>query len=94
MTGASPGFLRQDLGAVLDPHEQHRAVGIADRHHLLLGMAGDRRDPHLRRRASMRGCLAHRAVLALERPEHELVEPEVASHLPPAVQPSERTRAE
>ena len=32
---------RQHLGAVVEAHQQHHAVGIADRHHLLFGMTGD-----------------------------------------------------
>ena len=94
MTGApSPGFLRQDFGAVVDPHQQHRAVGVADRDDLLLRMAGDRGDAH-REGASIFGCLPIGPSLPWNGQSTSCSEPEVASHLPPAVQPNERTRAE
>src|ERR1051326_5063469 len=35
------GMLREDLGAVLQPHQQHEPVRIADRDDRLSGMAGD-----------------------------------------------------
>ena len=50
-------LLAQDLGAVIDPHQQDRAVGIADRDHLLLRMAGDaRRRAPQRPRTSSAAC--------------------------------------
>ena len=52
-------------------HQQHQAVGIADRHHLLVGMAGHDLDLRLRRRKDARR-LAHGTVLALERPQDQL----------------------
>ena len=65
-------LLAQHFGAVIDPHQQHGAVGISHRDDLLLGMTGDCGDAHREGREHLR-LLAHRAVLALERPEHELL---------------------
>ena len=58
----------QNFRAVLEPHHQHRAVAIARGHDGLLRMAGDHGDARLQRRQHRR-LLAHRTVLAVERPE-------------------------
>ena len=84
-------LLAQHLGAVIDPHQQDRAVGIADRDDLLLRMAGDAADAHRKGREHLR-LLAHRAVLALERPEHQLLGARGRKPLA-ARGPAERTHA-
>ena len=89
-TGAVVGLARQDFGAIIDPHQQHDAVGIADRHHLLLRMAGDHLDRASERREH-RGVLPIGPSLPWNGHRMSWVEPEVASHLPPAVQSNERT---
>jgi len=61
-----------DLGTVFDPHQQHEAVLVAHRDHILGRMARDRDDAPVHRRQQAR-FLAHRAILAGERPQHELV---------------------
>ena len=72
LTGPVARLLAQHLGAVVDPHQQNGAIGESCRDHLLLGMAGHRGDAHAERREHLR-LLAHRAFLALERPQHELL---------------------
>src|SRR4029450_6845179 len=64
-------FAPPALGAVLDPHQQNEAVGVADRHHLLFRVAGDDLRLHLARRQDA-WRLAHGTILALERPQDEL----------------------
>ena len=58
----------QDFRAVLEPDDQHGAVAVARGHDVLLRMTGDRGDARLQRRQHRR-LLAHRAVLAGERPD-------------------------
>ncbi len=55
--------------SVVDPHGEDHAVLVADRHDILDGMAGDLRDQRLPHRAQFLRRLAHRAVLAGERPD-------------------------
>ena len=58
----------QDFGAVVDPHHQDGAVAVAGGKNVLLRVAGDLGDARLQRRQHRR-LLAHRAVLAGERPQ-------------------------
>ena len=83
-------LLREDFRAVVDAHEQHEAVRVADRDDVLLGMAGDDFDLRLHRRQNC-GVLPIGPSLAWNGHRMSCVEPDVASHLPSAVQSSERT---
>jgi putative flippase GtrA len=81
--GPAPGDVRlsvvipaykeaEQIGAVIDPNQHHRAVVIAGRHHRLAGMAGHDRYPRLA--PGENGWLPpHRSVLAVEWPEDELL---------------------
>src|SRR5205085_5765835 len=57
----------QNFRAVLEPYDQHGAVAIASGHDVLLRMTGYHGDARLQRRQHRR-LLAHRTVLAVERP--------------------------
>ena len=87
------GFLGQDFGAVLDAHDQHQAVGVAGRDDRPLADGRRRPRPALPSAPRARGFLPIGPSLAWNGHRMSCVEPDVASQLPPAVQPSELTRA-
>src|SRR5262249_58181477 len=64
-------FLGQDLGTVLDAGQQEETVVLARATDIGAGMAGDNVDA-VARWCQQPGRLAHRTVLALERPQHKL----------------------
>ena len=92
-TAALPGLLRQNLGAVLDARQHHHAVLEAGRDDLLRRMARDRDDALVVRQHHAR-LLAHRAVLAGERPEDELLGARGREPLAARREAIERTLAE
>ena len=87
------GLLRQDFGAILDAHEQHEPVRIADRDDRLPRDGRRRPRPAPPSAPACCGVLPIGPSLPWNGHRMSCVEPEVASHLPSAVQSSERTRA-
>ena len=92
-TAALPGFFARISAPSSMRASMDHAVLEAGRGDLLFRMARDRDDALLVRQHHAR-LLAHRAVLAANGHRMSCSEPDVASHLPPAVQAIERTLAE